>query len=279
MECRRQTKVTRLTQEQKKDLTIKDLLEAGVHWGHQTSRWNPKMKRYIFEARNGLYIIDLAKTLQQIRNAVEVIQEVVAQRKSILFVGTKKQAKEVIRDCAEQCGEFYVCERWLGGMLTNLSTIRQSVKKLERIEKRIGTGGEGLTKKEMTLLTKQQLKLEKNLSGVRAMRKVPGLVVVVDPNKEHIAVAEARKLGIPVMALVDTNCDPDLIDYIIACNDDALKSVKLIVQALTNAVIEKKNDLKVLSGKKGEADEEKPESKQEKPEVEEKVVAVEEAES
>ena len=271
-----------MSQEPRKDLTIKNLLEAGVHWGHQTSRWNPKMKRFIFESRNGLYIIDLAKTLQQIRNAVEIIQDIVTDRGSILFVGTKKQAKEVIRECAEECGEFYVCERWLGGMLTNLSTIRQSVKKLERIEKRITTGGEGLTKKEITLLTKQQIKLEKNLSGVRAMRKPPKLVVVVDPNKEHIAVAEARKLGIPVMALVDTNCDPDLVDYIIACNDDALKSVKLIIQALTTAVEEKKNELRVASGRKEDVEEEvkseKPENPEPATEIVEEVVVAEEAE-
>src|SRR5262249_17376729 len=150
------------------------------------------------------------------------------------------QAKAVIRELAEACGEFYVCERWLGGMLTNLTTIRQSVKKLERIEKKIATGSEGLTKKEIALLTKDQIKLEKNLSGVRGMRKPPGLVIIVDPSKEHLAVSEANKLEIPVMALVDTNCDPDPIQHIIACNDDALKSVKLIVQALAHAVIEKK---------------------------------------
>lgn len=207
------------------------------------------MKRFIFEARNGLYIIDLAKTLQQIRSAVEVVKEVVANHKSILFVGTKKQAKAVIRELAEACGEFYVCERWLGGMLTNLTTIRQSVKKLEKIEKKIATGTDGLTKKEVSLLTKDQIKLEKNLSGVRGMRKPPGLVIIVDPSKEHLAVSEANKLGIPVMALVDTNCDPDPIQYVIACNDDALKSVKLIVQALAQAVIEKKNEMRIAAGK------------------------------
>lgn len=230
-------------------VSIKDLLEAGAHFGHQTSRWNPKMKRFIFEERNGLYIIDLAKTLQQIRSAVDVVAEVVASHKSILFVGTKKQAKAVIRDIAEQCGEFYVCERWLGGMLTNLSTIRQSIKKLERIEKKISGGGEGLTKKEISLLSKDQVKLDKNLSGVRAMRKVPGLVIVVDPSKEHLAVAEANKLGIPVMALVDTNCNPDPIDYVIACNDDALKSIKLILEALAKSIIDKKNDIRVYASK------------------------------
>lgn len=235
-------------------ITIKDLLEAGSHFGHQTRRWNPKMKRFIFEERNGLYIIDLAKTLQQIRSAVEVVKETVANHKSILFVGTKKQAKAVIRELAEASGEFYVCERWLGGMLTNLTTLRQSVKKLERIEKKIASGSEGLTKKEVSLLTKEQIKLDKNLSGVRGMRKPPGLVIIVDPSKEHLAVSEANKLDIPVMALVDTNCDPDPIQYVIACNDDALKSVKLIVQALAQAVIEKKNEMRIASGK-GDEDE------------------------
>lgn len=207
------------------------------------------MKRFIFEERNGLYIIDLAKTLHQIRHAVDIVKETVAKHRSILFVGTKKQAKAVLKELAEEAGEFYVCERWLGGMLTNLQTIRQSIKKLDRIEKRITTGGEGLTKKELSLLTKDQIKLEKNLSGVRSMRKPPGLIVVVDPSKEHIAVAEARKLGIPVMGLVDTNCDPDPIDYVIACNDDALKSIKLILETLTKAIIEKKNEIKVYATK------------------------------
>ncbi len=224
-------------------ITIKDLLESGAHFGHQRNRWNPKMKCYIYKELNGIYIIDLSKTIQQVRNAVSVVEDVIASHKSILFVGTKKQAKEVVRDCSEDCGEFYVSERWLGGMLTNLSTIRRSVKKLETIEKKIASGGEGLTKKELSELTKEHEKLNKNLCGVRTMRKVPGLVVVVDPSKEHIAVAEAKKLGIPVMALVDTNCDPDPIDHIIACNDDALKSIKLILQALTNAIKEKKKEL------------------------------------
>ena len=243
-------------QEQQLPVTIKDLLEAGSHFGHQTRRWNPKMKRYIFEARNGLYIIDLAKTLQQIRNCVEVVKEMVAQHKSILFVGTKKQAKTVVREFAEATGEFYVCERWLGGMLTNLSTIRQSVKKLERIEKRIATGAEGLTKKELSLLSKDQIKLDKNLSGVRAMRKTPGLVIVVDPSKEHLAVAEANKLGIPVMGLVDTNCNPDPITHVIACNDDALKSIKLILQALAQGIIDQKNDMNAAIDKHDDEEEE-----------------------
>lgn len=230
-------------------VSIKDLLEAGAHFGHQTHRWNPKMKRYIFEARNGIYIIDLAKTLQQIRTAVEVIKDVVSKHRSILFVGTKKQAKAVIEEVALASGEFFVAERWLGGMLTNLTTIRQSIKKLERIEKKIATSADILTKKELSELTKLQMKLHKNLCGIRTMRKPPGLLVVVDPGKEHIAVAEARKLGIPVMALVDTNCDPDPIDYVIACNDDALKSIKLILQAIAEGVIDKKNEMQIGFGK------------------------------
>ena len=235
------------------NITIKELLESGAHFGHQKHRWNPKMKRYIFEERNGIYIIDLAKTMQQIRNAISVVREVVARRQSILFVGTKKQAKIVVRECAEAAGEFYVCERWLGGMLTNLSTIRQSVKTLERIEKKIATGGDKFTKKELSMLGKERVKLDRNLSGIRAMRKVPGLLIVVDPSMEHIAVAEANKLGIPVMALVDTNCDPDPIDYVIACNDDALKSVKLILQSLMQAIIDKKNDMNIAFAKGDEA--------------------------
>ncbi len=247
----------------KTEVTIKELLEAGAHFGHQKSRWNPKMKRYIFEERNGIFIIDLAKTLQQIREAVEITKDVVAKHRSILFVGTKKQAKAVVRDLAEQCGEFYVCERWLGGMLTNLSTIRNSIKKLDRIEKRISVDSEGLTKKELSNLTKDQIKLEKNLSGVRDMRKPPGLVIVVDPSKEHIAVAEANKLGIPVMGLVDTNCDPDPITHVIACNDDALKSIKVILQAIAQTVIDTKNTMTFAHQKGDEAEEEKSKGKNE----------------
>ncbi len=236
-------------------VTIKELLEAGAHFGHQTHRWNPKMKRFIFEERNGLYIIDLAKTLQQIRDSIDVVIDTVSRHKSILFVGTKKQAKLVVRELAEACGEFYVCERWLGGMLTNLSTIRKSIKKLEHIEKKIATSKDNFTKKEVSLMTKDQIKLDKNLSGVRSMRKLPGLLIVVDPMKEHIAVAEANKLGIPVMALVDTNCDPDPIQHVIACNDDALKSVKLILSSLAQAIIDKKNELKIAQGKGDEVEE------------------------
>lgn len=213
------------------------------------------MKRYIFEERNGLYIIDLAKTLQQIRVGVQVVKDTIAKHRSILFVGTKKQAKAVVHELADSCAEFYVCERWLGGMLTNLPTIRQSIKKLEKIEKKIVSGADTLTKKELVLLSKDQIKLDKNLSGVRGMRKPPGLLIVVDPGKEHLAVSEAKKLGIPVMALVDTNCDPDPIDYVIACNDDALKSVKLILQAFAQAIVAQKGEMQVALVK-GDKDEE-----------------------
>ena len=244
-------------------VTVKELLEAGAHFGHQTHRWNPKMKRFIFEERNGIYIIDLAKTLQQIRSAVQAVREIVGKRKSILFVGTKKQAKIVVKECAEECGEFYVDERWLGGTLTNLTTIRQSVKTMERIEKCIASGGEGFTKKELSLMSKEQIKLNRNLSGIRAMRKPPGLLIVVDPGREHIAVAEANTLGIPVMALVDTNCDPDPIEHIIACNDDALKSIKVVLSALTQAIIDRKNELNITSLKEGEESEESEEESEE----------------
>ena len=234
-------------------VTIKDLVEAGAHFGHQTRRWNPKMRVYIFGERNNIHIIDLAKTLQSLRSACGLVQDMVAGRRSILFVGTKKAAKAIVREEAERAGEFYVSERWLGGTLTNLATIRQSVKKLERIEKRIAAGGDGLTKKELSLLAKTQEKLEKNLSGVRGMRKLPGLLVVVDPGQEDLAVAEARKLGIPLLALVDTNCDPDPIDYVIPCNDDAQRSIKLVLQTIADAIVEKKNEMQLMKGKEEES--------------------------
>ncbi|WP_194843937.1 30S ribosomal protein S2 [Candidatus Clavichlamydia salmonicola] len=222
------------------NVSVHQLVEAGAHFGHQKRRWNPKMKRFIFEARHGLYIIDLAKTLQQLRSAIAVVSKVVERGESILFVGTKKQAKGVIKESAELCGEFYVCERWLGGMLTNMSTIRQSIKTLEKTEKQIEMDDGVLTKKELLLLGKKQTKLNKNLSGIRSMRQKPGLLIIVDPGYENIAVAEARKLGIPIMALVDTNCDPDPIDYVIPCNDDSLKSIKIVVQALAQTIVQVK---------------------------------------
>lgn len=222
----------------KKELkvTVKDLLEAGCHFGHQKRRWNPKMERFIFGIRGGLYIIDLAKTMEQLRKACDVVAEVASQGKPILFVGTKKQAKDVIKKCAENCNEYYVCQRWLGGMLTNMQTIRNSVKTLDQIEKTLSSGGEGLTKKELSLLTKEQEKLDRNLSGIRSLRKLPGLLIIVDPSNEHIAVAEAKKLNIPIMALIDTNCNPDPIDHPIPGNDDALKSIRLIIEELTEVI-------------------------------------------
>jgi small subunit ribosomal protein S2 len=242
----------RESQQEKKGVTIKALVESGAHFGHQRARFNPKMKRFVLEEKNGIFIIDMAKTMQQIRDAKAFLEDMITKRKSVLFVGTKQQAKEVVKECAESAGEFYVCERWLGGTLTNLTTIRKSIKTLEKIEKKISSGGEGLTKKELSQLAKEQGKLEKNLSGIRSMRKLPGLLIVIDPNYEHIAVAEAKKLNIPVMALVDTNCNPDPIDYIIACNDDALKSIKLILSSLVEAIIEKKKELNVASSKEEE---------------------------
>lgn len=236
-------------------ITIQNLVEAGAHFGHQKQRWNPKMVRFIFELRDGLYIIDLAKTLHQLRLAVDFVNQIVQQHRSILFVGTKKQAKTVIKEAAEAAGEYHVSERWLGGMLTNLSTIRQSIKKLERIEKRL-EGGEGMTKKETSLLNKEREKLERNLGGIRSMRKLPGLVVVVDTTEEHLAVAEARKLGIPVMAIVDTNSNPDQVDLPIPANDDSIKSVRLIIGALADAIIDKKNEMNIALSKDDSEDEE-----------------------
>lgn len=243
-------------EEQLQEVTIKNLVKCGAHFGHQTQRWNPKMKRFIYGQRSGMHVIDLAKTLQQIRVAKEFVREVVSKKRSVLFVGTKKAAKVVVRECAEQVNEFYVSERWLGGMLTNLKTIRQSVKTLERVERRLVSGVEGLTKKEVSLLKKSQQRLERNLSGIRAMRKPPGVLIVVDPMKEHTAVQEACRLGIPIVGLVDTNCDPDPIDYAIACNDDALKSIRLILTDLMKVIAEVKADLKDPSVEKdGKSDE------------------------
>jgi small subunit ribosomal protein S2 len=208
------------------------------------------MRRFILAERNGIHVHDLSKTVQQIRDAVVVIRDLVAKKKRILFVGTKKQAKAVVKECAESAGEFFISERWLGGSLTNLATIRQSVKTMERIE---GQLKENLPKKELALLQKAYDKLFRNLSGVADMRKAPGLLIIVDPGKEHIAVAEANKLGIPVMALVDTNCDPDPIDYVIACNDDSHKSIKVVLDALTHAIVDKKAELYVSVDKGDQA--------------------------
>jgi small subunit ribosomal protein S2 len=222
-------------------VTMKQLLEAGVHFGHQTRRWNPKMAPYIFAERNQIYIIDLQKTIRLINEAYDFIKEVTAEGKPILFVGTKKQAQESIRDEAVRCGEYYVNERWLGGMLTNYKTIETRIKRLFELDKMEEEGTmELLTKKEKALLLAEREKLERFLGGIKNMPELPGAIFVIDPRKEKIAVHEARKLGIPVIGVVDTNCDPDEIDYVIPGNDDAIRAVKLLTSVMADAVVEAK---------------------------------------
>ncbi len=220
-------------------VTIKDLLEAGVHFGHQTKRWNPKMKKFIFTARSGIYIIDLQKTLQCIEIACRKVKEIVEGKRSLLFVGTKKQAQEVVREEALRCGAFHVTERWLGGMLTNFQTIKLNVKRLKDLErmKEDGTFSK-LTKKEVLRLQKEMGKLERVLGGIKEMSRLPGLLFVVDTKKERIPVAEASKLGIPIVAIIDTNSDPEPIDFPIAANDDAIKSIKVITHEIAEAAME-----------------------------------------
>ena len=220
-------------------ISMKQLLEAGVHFGHQTRRWNPKMKEYIFTERNGIYIIDLQKTVKKAEEAYNFVRSVAEAGDSILFVGTKKQAQESIEQEAKRCEMFYVNQRWLGGMLTNFKTIQTRIAKLRKIEKMEADGDFAyLPKKEVIKLKDEQEKLEKNLSGIKDMKKLPGAMFVVDPRKEHIAVMEARALGIPVVAIVDTNCDPDEVDYAIPGNDDAIRAVKLIASKMADAVLE-----------------------------------------
>jgi len=220
-------------------ISMKQLLEAGVHFGHQTRRWNPKMAPYIFAERNGIYIIDLQKTVGLIDDAYSFIQDVVKTGKPILFVGTKKQAQQAVMDEAIRAGQFYVNERWLGGMLTNFKTISARIDRLHEIEKMEQDGVfDQLTKKEVGKLRLEAGKLEKSLGGIKDMHRMPGAMFVVDPKKERIAVKEARILGIPIVGIVDTNCDPDDVDYIIAANDDAIRSIRLITAAIADAVIE-----------------------------------------
>lgn len=222
-------------------VSMKQLLEAGVHFGHQTRRWNPKMAPYIFAERNGIYIIDLQKTVRLMKDAFDFVKETVEDNKPILFVGTKKQAQESIRDEAVRAGEYYVNERWLGGMLTNYKTIKTRIKRLFELEKMEEEGTlELLTKKEKSLLLAEKEKLERYLGGIKNMPELPGAIFVIDPRKEKIAVHEARKLGIPVIAVVDTNCDPDEIDYVIPGNDDAIRAVKLLTSVIADAVVEAK---------------------------------------
>src|SRR6478735_5386990 len=221
------------------ELTMREMLEAGVHFGHQTNRWNPKMKQFIFGARNGIYIIDLQKTVPLFGKAYQFIVDIVARGEKVLFVGTKKQAQEVIQEEATRAEQFFVNNRWLGGTLTNYRTIKASIDRLRTIDKMEVDGTfEKLTKKEVLGLTRERSKLEKNLGGIKDMTKLPGAVFIIDTKKEHIAVAEARKLGIPIVAVVDTNCDPDEIDYLIPGNDDAIRAIRIFVTKAAEACIE-----------------------------------------
>ena len=221
--------------------TMKELLEAGVHFGHQVKRWNPKMKRYIFGERNGIYIIDLQKTLKGLEEAFHFVRNTSAKGGSILFVGTKKQAQDAIQDESRRAGAFFVNQRWLGGMLTNFATIKKSIERLKSIERMKEDGTyEALSKKEVAALEKERTKLDRNLIGMKEMPVLPGAVFIIDPKKEKIAIAEAKKLSIPIVAVVDTNCDPDEVDYVIPGNDDAIRAIKLITGKMAEAVLQGK---------------------------------------
>ena len=226
-------------------VAMKQLLEAGVHFGHQTKRWDPKMAEYIYQARNGIHIIDLQKTSKKIDEAYAFVKEIAEEGQDILFVGTKKQAQECVKEAAEKSGMYYVDQRWLGGMLTNFGTIRKRIDRLNELETMQEDGTfDVLPKKEVIILKKEMEKLQKNLGGIKDMKEMPGVMFVVDPKKERIAILEARKLGIPVVGLVDTNCNPEDVDYAIPGNDDAIRAVKLIADVMANAIIE---------GRQGEA--------------------------
>lgn len=225
-------------------VTMKNLLESGVHFGHQTKRWDPRMKKFIFAERNGIHIIDLQKTIASIKEAYEAVRKTVLDGKSVLFVGTKKQAQQAIEREAQRCGMYYVNNRWLGGMLTNFATIKKSLLHLKKIEKmEIDGTFESLTKKEVARLQKERTKLEKNLGGIKEMKDLPGVLFIIDTRKESIAVAEAQRMGIPIVAVVDTNCNPEGIDYPIPGNDDAIRAITLFTQIIANAVIEADNEI------------------------------------
>ncbi|HEV2690460.1 MAG TPA: 30S ribosomal protein S2 [Bryobacteraceae bacterium] len=220
-------------------ISMKELLEAGVHFGHQTKRWNPKMKEYIFGERNGIYIIDLQKTLKLFKDAMRYVAEMAAQGKTVLFVGTKRQAQEAIAEEAARCSQYYVNQRWLGGLLTNMMTVQKSIKRLKELDAMAADGGyAGRAKKEAGRLERERKHLQQNLAGIKEMNGLPDVLFVVDSNKEAIAVKEARKLGIPVVAVVDTNCDPDEVDHVIPGNDDALRAIRLFTTKVADAVIE-----------------------------------------
>ena len=236
-------------------VTMKNLLESGVHFGHQVKRWDPRMKKYIFAERYGIHIIDLQKTIAAIKDSYEAVRKITASGKSVLFVGTKKQAQQAVQKEAERCGMFYVNNRWLGGMLTNFTTIKKSLLRLKKIEKMEVDGTfENLTKKEVSALQKEKSKLEKNLGGIKEMKELPGAIFIIDTHKEQIAVAEARRMGIPIIAVVDTNCNPEGIDYPIPGNDDAIRAISLFTSIIANAVIESDNEngLKILENLDGE---------------------------
>lgn len=225
-------------------VSMKSLLESGVHFGHQTKRWDPRMKKYIFAERNGIHIIDLQKTIGSIKEAYDLIREQVKNGKSILFVGTKKQAQQAIEREAQRCGMFYVSNRWLGGMLTNFSTIKKSIHRLKKIDKmEIDGTFESLTKKEVSKLNKERQRLEKNLGGIKDMKELPGAIFIIDTRKEAIAVAEAKRMGIPIVAVVDTNCNPTDIDYPIPGNDDAIRAISLFTKMVADAVIDADNEI------------------------------------
>ncbi len=254
------------------DIKMKDLLEAGVHFGHQTRRWNPKMKRYIFGKRTGIYIIDLQKTLGLYEEAAEYVRELARAGRRILFVGTKRQAQSVIQEEAARCGQFYMTHRWLGGTLTNFVTIRASIERLKDIEARLADEESPLIKKEKLRLNREREKMTRNLEGVREMDALPDALFVVDPKKEHIAIAEANKLEIPVIAIVDTNCDPEEIDYIIPGNDDAIRTIRLFASKIASAYLEGAGELErqLADEDKGPEDEEGP--KEDKGSTEEETV-------
>ncbi|NLC94002.1 MAG: 30S ribosomal protein S2 [Treponema sp.] len=230
-------------------VTMKNLLESGVHFGHQVKRWDPRMKKYIFAERNGIHIIDLQKTIAAIKDGYDEVRKVTAAGKSVLFVGTKKQAQQAVQKEAERCGMFYINNRWLGGMLTNFSTIKKSLQRLKKIEKmEIDGTFENLTKKEISAHQKEKAKLEKNLGGIKEMKDLPGVIFIIDTHKEQIAVAEANRMGIPIIAVVDTNSNPEGIDFPIPGNDDAIRAISLFTSIIANAVIESDNEagLKIL---------------------------------
>lgn len=246
---------------------MKNLLESGVHFGHQTKRWDPRMKKYIFAERNGIHIIDLQKTIAAIKEAYEAVRQTVLENKSVLFIGTKKQAQQAIEREAQHCGMFYVNNRWLGGMLTNFATIRKSLLRLKKLDKMEVDGTfESLTKREVARLNKERARLEKNLGGIKEMKDLPGIVFIIDTRKEAIAVAEAKRMGIPICAVVDTNCNPEGIDYPIPGNDDAIRAINLFTSIISKAVIEADNEIGLEVIESLQEDEEVPQTEEEQAE-------------